>query len=243
MDSSQGIPMICATSVMKPGRARIGRISKDITLPRTIPIVNLVAAGIGMFLGLALAVTIGDGIESIAVGLGLGGGAGWMAVTYSPLKNESLLKWFELKVKSQTRARYVNGRRVILAVGTGVVDGPSSGSVLLLRSAVRVTPGQYDERGVVRSVSNMNLEHGSSDPALLSAASLPPAGAVMLPDEGATSRRALRTAQSGRRVAAAPAPAAPRPSEAAFAPYAPVPTVDAHEFPDPLSTPAQSLKD
>lgn len=152
---SDTTPMICATSVMKPGRTRIGRIGGNLTLPRTVPVVNLVASGVGAFIGLVLAMAIGDGANAVALGLGLGGFAGWMAVTYSPLKNESLAKWLELQVKSQTRARYINGERVILAVGVGVVAGPSSGPVLLQRSAVRVPAGQYDDRGA--PVSNARL--------------------------------------------------------------------------------------
>lgn len=179
-----GVPMICATSVMKPGPTRIGRLVGGVTLPRTVPVVNLFAAGIGALLGVVLGMTFGSGFETVVVSGGISGGAGWMAVTYSPLKNESLLKWFELQFKSQTRTRYVNGRRVTVAVGVAVVRAPSSGAVRLARSAARVPVGQYDERGVVRSARNQNLD--ASDVTSYRTATVPHHGAVSLPGQNAS---------------------------------------------------------
>lgn len=227
-DDGGGVPMICATSVMKPGRARIGKIGGNITLPRTIPLVNLFATAIGAFLGFAASLLVG-GADALVIGLGVGAGAGWMAVTYSPLKNESLLKWFELKFKSQTRTRYVNGRRVTVAVGTAVITAPSTGTVLLLRSAVRVPAGQYDERGAVRSNNNRNIDSITGDRALSGAGRTPAAGAVPLPaDPAAPTRR-------GRR-GYAPAPAAPSRARQ------PAPTPDRGDS-DPMAGPARRLKD
>lgn len=205
------VPMICATSVMKPGRTRIGTLGKNLTLPRTIPIVNLVAALIGAFVGLTFAVFLGNGFNSIAIGVGLGAGAGWMSVTYSPLRNESLAKWFELQFKSQTRSRYINGRRVTVAVGTAVVKAPSSGPVILRRSAVRVPVGHYDERGVVRSAANHNLLAHQSGSHLGVVADAQLAGGVPLPAEESsavepTSSRRARRAQPPQPSAAEPTP-------------------------------------
>lgn len=214
VNEDAGVPMVCATSVMKPGRSRIGKISGNISLPRTVPIINLVASGVGGFIGLIFGLALG-GMESIALGLGLGAGAGWMAVTYSPLRNESLLKWFELQFKSQTRTRYVNGRRVTVAVGVAIVAAPSSGSVRLLRSAVRVPAGQYDERGAVRSARNQNLEHEGA-PALLAGRTAPDLGSSPLPADSA-----ILESRRGPRRSGAPAPL--------------------HE--DPMSSPALRLKD
>lgn len=216
-----GVPMVCATSVMKPGRARIGKIGGNIALPRTIPIINLFATGIGAFIGLWISMFVG-GMNAVAVGLGIGGLAGWMAVTYSPLQNESLLKWFELKFKSQTRTRYVNGHRVTVTVGTAVIMAPSSGPVMLLRSAVRVAPGQYDDRGAVRSAANQNVE-GTSDLALLGRGRAPAPGATPLPMDVAVpeTRRTRRERPNAPQVVPAAAP---------------------HEY-EPMAGPARRLKD
>lgn len=172
--------MVCATGVMKPGPTRIGRIGRNFTLPRTIPIATLFSTGIGAAIGAFLAVTIGSA-SNIPLGLVFGGGLGWLVVSYSPLRNESLLKWFELTFKSQTRSRYVKGRRVIPAVGVAVVKAPSSGPVLLRRSAARVPTGHYDERGVPRTAKNLNLPEHSNDPSLWYHTSAPEHGARHLP--------------------------------------------------------------
>lgn len=176
----RSIPMVCATGVMKPGPTRIGKIGKTVTLPRTIPIATLFASGIGATLGIFFALTFGSA-SNIPVGIGIGGGLGWLLVSYSPLRNESLLKWFELTFKSQTRSRYVKGRRVIPAVGVAVVKAPSSGPVILRRSATRVPIGHYDERGVPRTAKNLNLPQHSNDPALWHHAAAPEHGARHLP--------------------------------------------------------------
>lgn len=190
--SNSGPVMICATSVMKPGRARIGKIGGNVALPRTVPIINLVATILGGLVGLFFSLQLADG-TSWVMGVGLGAGAGWLLVTYSPLKNESFLKWFELTVKSQTRSRYVDGRRVTVAVGTAVVTAPSSGRVRLERAAARVSPGQYDPRGVVRSIRNQNLDVGDTDP-LLAARSrtVPHEGSTPLPSDEVASPHGQR---------------------------------------------------
>jgi len=234
------VPMICATSVMKPGPTRIGRIGGNITLPRTVPVINLAAAIVGALAGLALAVSIGDGGNSTLIALGLGAFAGWMAVTYSPLKNESLAKWIELQIKSQTRARYVNGERVILAVGVAVTDGPSSGRVVVRRSAARVAPGQFDDRG-----APVPTVRGRLDPAAMLVDVDPAAG---MPER----RRERRARPHDPLAGAAVAAQVPTPGLPAARTAAPAGRVRARrqataapmDLPDdPLAGPPRRLKD
>jgi hypothetical protein len=209
----QGPPMICATSVMRPGRMRIGQLGGGVTLPRTIPIINLFAAAFGALVGLGIGALLHPGLQGILYGVAFGSFAGWLAVTYSPLKNESLLKWFELKFKASTRSRYVNGRRVTYAVGTAVVPGPPSGDVLLQRSAVHIPPTQYDERGVLRAVGNRNLngmDDGTIDAGLLAALAPLDArtGATELPTD-VLAAVPKRSAPKARFVSASPADTSP----------------------------------
>src|SRR5690606_7625773 len=112
----RGPVMICATRVLRSEGARIGRIV-GIQLPRTVKIVNLFAVLGGSGLGLLVAAIVNPGLSSLLYGMVFGGAAGWFMISYSPLPGESLAKWFELQLNTKRRSRYVNGKRVTLAVG------------------------------------------------------------------------------------------------------------------------------
>lgn len=162
-----GRTMITATDALRPGRQRVGEILPGLRLPRTVAIVNLVAVLIGGGVGLALGAALGS-MDTIAITGAMGALAGWGLVEYSPLKNESLLKWFELRVKTRTRERFVDGQRAIVAVGVAVVRAPSSGSVRLARSAVHVPAGAFDERGAPYSAKNGTLAESVYNPHAMS---------------------------------------------------------------------------
>lgn len=204
--SNESVPMVCATSVMKPGGTRVGHIVGNWSLPRTVALSTLVGVGVGVVVAMAGSLVAGGDFQTTLFAMAFGGAGGWLVVNYSPLEGETLWTWAMLKFRTQTRARFVNGRRVTLAVGTAVVEGPSSGTVLLLRSALRVTASQYDERGVLRSVENQNLDDDTAivDPALVVAArgDTTAYGARHLPGHGPLDETAQTPARRSRRAAA-----------------------------------------
>lgn len=162
MNETQGPAMICATSVVKPGRARIGQIGGNVTLPRTVEIMTLFAVAAGFLAGLALAAFVPTGgSQKYFMGGIFGGAAGWFIVTFSPMQNESLLTWLGLTVKTLRQQRYVEGRPVVLAVGVSMVEREAVGRVRLVRGAIRIPAGTFDDRGVPRTAANRNLPDGA----------------------------------------------------------------------------------
>lgn len=154
-----GPKMLCATKALKPGRMRIGRIAGDMVLPRTVPVVNLVAGGVGALVGL----TVGGSFLGLqgalyfatltaAVALGL--------VTYSPLKGESLAAWLGLSIRARARSAGSverDGEMFRVAVGVAPLGRLPAGRVRIRFGAANVAPSAYDERGAVRSVRNGNM--------------------------------------------------------------------------------------
>lgn len=145
----EGPPMICATRVLKPGGARIGRIAGGFTLPRTLPVVTFVLTGIGAVFGFVLALLAG-GWNPLPLGIGaaLGGGGGYALATFSPLRGESMAKWILLTLSGTRTKRRIDGKPVTLSVGVAVAGRVPVGRVRIRQSAVRVRPGTVDDRGV-----------------------------------------------------------------------------------------------
>jgi hypothetical protein len=142
--------MLCATSVIKPGPMRIGRLSGDLTLPRTVPLVNLLLGGVGFLFG----VTLGGAFFGLrgAMYFGVLSAAGAiMAATYSPLKGESMLTWLGLKVlRMSSNQTFRNGVKVRAAVGICPVPSLPAGPCSIHFGAANINPDLYDERGVLR---------------------------------------------------------------------------------------------
>lgn len=151
------VSMIFATRVMKPGRSRIGRIGR-ISLPRTIPVAYLVAGIVGGLFGALVGVAVGGSTRSILMGTAFGAMLGVGAVAYQPFEGESLWTFLGLTWKSRRTRIEVNGHPARLAIGICPVSRAAAGPILLHRSAVTVPPSQYDERGVLISARNHNLD-------------------------------------------------------------------------------------
>lgn len=151
------VPMIIATRVMKPGRMRVGKIGNNITLPRTVAVVTLVAGAIGALVGAAFGLVLGPSVRTILFGAVFGGGLGVLVVNYSPIEGESLLKWAGLSLRARRQQIYVNGQPTRLAIGICPVSRSAHGPVRIRRGAVTVPPSQYDERGVLIAKRNHNL--------------------------------------------------------------------------------------
>jgi hypothetical protein len=139
--------MICATAVLKPGPARVGHIAGNITLPRTVPVVNLFAAGGGAFLMLGIVLIFTSSLTSLVLAAAAGGSAGWAAVSYSPLRGETLARWFGLQITSRIRRIEVDGRPARAYVGICPLPETARGSVRIIPGAVDVLEGSVDDRG------------------------------------------------------------------------------------------------
>lgn len=149
-----GPSMFCATSVMKTPPARIGRISKDIVLPRSIELSKLLAGGVGVVFGLILAtVVVGPSLNSLLYGAIIFGAAGVGIVTYSPIQGESLWKWLGLTVTARKNQIHVGDDlmgKVYIGVAP-VLNVAQNERVRIIAGAVNVSPDTFDERGVLIS--------------------------------------------------------------------------------------------
>jgi hypothetical protein len=160
VDEQQGGPvMLVATEALRPPKLRIGRLGNNITLPRTVPAVTLFAGGLGALLTMGLfTIFVGWSTASVAYSATIGAIIGVALVTYSPLRGESLLRWFGLKIQSSRhRSRYMDGVQVRLAVGICYIPTPYQGAVRMRPGAVPVRPGLFDERGTRKRESRRVL--------------------------------------------------------------------------------------
>jgi hypothetical protein len=139
--------MLCATPVLKPGPLRIGRIGNHVTLPRTVPVANLFAAAAGAVAALAVVLLLTSSLMSVVLGAAAGAAFGWVAVSYSPLRGESLTRWLGLQVTSRMNRIEVDGRPARAYVGICPLPEVARGMVRILPGAVDVIEGSVDERG------------------------------------------------------------------------------------------------
>jgi hypothetical protein len=97
--------MLAATQLLRPGSARIGSLSKNITLPRAVQVSHVlgVLAGAipGLLIGVPLAGLFG-GLTTVALCMALGGGVGYLAVTWSPWQRESLATFAVVSAQSRS---------------------------------------------------------------------------------------------------------------------------------------------
>lgn len=169
--------MVCATSAIDTGPARVGHVAGKITLPRTVELPTAIATVAGAFVGLIVAATIpGGSIQKWVFSILFFAAVGYFLMNFSPMRGESLAKWLGLQVSTLRRSRMVNGKPVIIAIGSKVASREVLGEFRLVRSAVHVPVGAYDERGVFKSVKNRNL-----DPEALSAAEMGSGGGRTAP--------------------------------------------------------------
>lgn len=145
----RGPVMICATRVMKAEGIRIGRISRDITLPRTVRLVTAVSTLAGALVLVVLAALFGAAWNQLIYAAFIGGTVGYFITTFSPLRGETLATWVTLQILSARTSRRIDGRPVMLSVGVATAQRLPAGKVQLRRGAVKVAPGTVDERGVL----------------------------------------------------------------------------------------------
>lgn len=162
--NTQTIPMIAATEILRPKGARVGHIG-NINLPRPILIKNLFAGAGGAMLGAMLGVIFSGvgGVGPVLWGAAFCGGLGVFIVTYSPLQGEPMWRWLALVFGFRRKKRLErDGKPVRPAIGIAPVVRVPDGWVRVRRGAVNVPPSQYDERGVLISEKNRNLDRATS---------------------------------------------------------------------------------
>lgn len=150
----QGPVMLSVTNILRPPPARIGRISDRFVLPRTIELRVLIAVGVGAFAGMVtwffpFGLLFDYSLTSL-LGLMMGGlGLGYLAVTWSPLKGESLGTWIGLSAGASRPGRVrFEGQKVYAYLGVAPLPYLAAGKVRIRPGAVTVPAGSVDERGV-----------------------------------------------------------------------------------------------
>jgi len=146
-----GPVMLDVTKVLRPPETRVATLGRTITLPRAIPISQLIAGSAGAVLGMLATALFGAGLQLVFQGGAIGAALGVLAVTWSPLEGESLLTWFGLEVLAyRRRTLELDGERVRIAIGICQLHRLPEGRFHLVPGAVEVNPASYDERGALR---------------------------------------------------------------------------------------------
>ena len=157
--------MLSATSVLKQGPAKIGSITKQVKLPRTILLKTLVSMIVYGFIGLLIGLVIG-GLKAILYSTLIFAAGAYFATNYSPLRGETLSKYIGLSIKAQRERRYINGKLVKIYVGIVPISRPALGKVVLWPGGINISSSNYDERGVLlnkKYASNTEANRGDGD--------------------------------------------------------------------------------
>ena len=118
------VPMFFATHVLKPPPGRIGQLSENWTLPRTISLPGLlggVAGGItGLLVGAVLwLLPIIGGLTTMLFCVVAGAGGGSILVQWKPWEGESLMRALSVRWVAASRARQA------ICPGTGLPTRPA----------------------------------------------------------------------------------------------------------------------
>ena len=142
---------IVATAFLRRGPARIGRITNNVVLPRTVPVRNVVAAGVGGGVGLIPGAVIAavTGTPMAAVFVAVIFAAVGVGLVTATVRGEHLGVWLGLAARSQVgRVRGGDGEAVKAYIGLARLDRLAVGDFRIVPSAVPVADREWDERGV-----------------------------------------------------------------------------------------------
>lgn len=156
--------MFAATRVINPGPTRIGQIGNSFTLPRTVPIVVLIACAIGAVTATLLMAAFTRSVSSLIAAAGVGGTVGWAMVSWSPLRGESLAKWAGLKAATVHDRRLVNGQMAKVYVGVAPVTRLAAGRIRIQQGHFDVAAGSVDHHGRFVSLSAVDAPPGKRFP-------------------------------------------------------------------------------
>jgi hypothetical protein len=149
----QGPVMLSATEILKTPPLRLGKISENIVLPRSVEVKKVVAVILGLLAAFPIfafgGIVIGHSllffilVELFVSILFL------LAVSYSPIKGESFSTWLGLASSSKVSGKVMHrGKEVRAYIGIAPLKYSAQGSVRIVPGAVSVPAGAYDERGV-----------------------------------------------------------------------------------------------
>lgn len=143
--------MLCVTSVLKTPPTRVGKIGKNVTLPRTVPLASLIGGGAGAFFGAVfVSGVVGVTLNSMLWGAVTGGGLVLFLMNYEPVAGETFMKWIGLQATSLGGGRVMwKGERVRMAIGVAPITKVARGRVRMVGAAVPVNPTNFDERGAL----------------------------------------------------------------------------------------------
>lgn len=148
------VPMIAATSMLRPPPARIGKISENFVLPRAIEARKLFAGLVGAILGITLwlilwAPLFGLSLLGALLSLLVGAAGGLAFITLSPIRGESMYTYMQLRVQAR-RGTWIqlDGKPAKAFIGIAPLPFRAQGPTRMLPGAVDVLPGTVDERGV-----------------------------------------------------------------------------------------------
>jgi hypothetical protein len=117
-EQTQGPVMLAVTNILRPPPARIGKISENFVLPRTIELRKLIAVAVGVLAGMFLwfmpiGLFFSYGLTSLFTMMGVGGFGGYFVVTWSPLRsraNACVLIWVSRRSVSSPPGRSASVR-------------------------------------------------------------------------------------------------------------------------------------
>jgi hypothetical protein len=157
----RGPVMLAMTTALRPPPARISRIGDNVTLPVALQLNQLIAGGIGGFVGLLAVIMFwvpffGFSIPSGGIGLIGGVFAGILFVTWSPIKGESFSKWLGLSIGTFRGNKVViDGEPARAYIGIAKLESSAAGVIRVYPGAVEVPAGSVDERGVIIPLSEL----------------------------------------------------------------------------------------
>lgn len=148
--------MLVITDLLRPGPLKIARLTKDITLPRLIPVVTLAFVAVGAIFGLIAALILRSlifqgSLEVFIFGIAAGGAVGWLFATVR-LDGQEIWKWAALRFSAASKARTRINNSPSRIIVFGVDDPPPEEGVLVAanrRSNVYAVPSKVGRTGRV----------------------------------------------------------------------------------------------
>lgn len=146
--------MLAVTNILRPPPARVGKITENVVLPRTVELRKLLAAAAGAFGGVLVWMFLvgffsGHSLFSLLVTSAVCGTLAVFLMSWSPLKGESFATWLGLSSVTLRADRVrIDGLKVRAYLGVAPLAFTAAGRTRVLAGAVDVPVGSVDERGV-----------------------------------------------------------------------------------------------
>lgn len=167
MSDVTGPAMLAVTNILRPPRARVGKITENFVLPRTIELRKLLVGGAGVFVGLLfwlffLGFIVGHTLMPMLFSGAFFGALSIFLISWSPLRGESFARWLGLSASTIRADRVrVDGIRARAYLGIAPLQYTAAGRTRILSGAANVPAGSVDERGVLVHHSDMLLRYKS----------------------------------------------------------------------------------